>query len=358
MSVIDNLTNWYIRFNRKRLKGSAGLGVQDTTAAMNTLFQVLFTLVRALAPFTPFIAEHIYGLLKPHLDDDALKEFPDSRSVHFLSFPTVEEALFDETIERQVSVMQKVIQLGRTIRERCSLALKTPLHTIVAVADPHVLDDVKSLSSYIREELNVRNIVLTSDEAEHNILLEAKVDWPTLGKKLKKNVQVVRKALPSLTQAELRQFVAEKKIVVEGIELVDTDLTIVRVLGERAANASENGPKWEPAFDDDMVVLLDAASYPELANEGFVREIINRVQRLRKKAGLAPVDVVRMQYSIIANPENVDIDGLVKAQDSAFVTALRGSLETVPEKGADDQLILEEEQAIGDLTLMLRLLKT
>jgi len=324
---------------------------------MNTLFQVLFTLVRALAPFTPFIAEHIYSLLKPHLGDDALKEFVDSRSVHFLPFPTVQEALFDENIERQVSAMQKVIQLGRAIRERSSLALKTPLHTIVVVADAHILEDVKSLSSYIQEELNVRNIVLTSDEEEHNILLEAKVDWPTLGKKLKRNVQVVRTALPSLTQAELRQFVVEKKIVVQGIELEDTDLTIVRVLGERVANASENGPKWEPAFDDDIVVLLDTASYPELADEGFVREIINRVQRLRKKAGLAPVDVVRMQYTILANPENVDVSALVKSQESLFTTVLRGNLETASDKGPEDQLILEEEQAIGDLTLMLRLLR-
>ncbi|CAI7677035.1 unnamed protein product [Penicillium pancosmium] len=87
LQVIDNLTNWYIRFNRKRLKGGAGLGEEDTVQALHTLFEVLFTLVRALAPFTPFITEHIYRLLKPYLGD-GINKYSDARSVHFLPFPT------------------------------------------------------------------------------------------------------------------------------------------------------------------------------------------------------------------------------------------------------------------------------
>ncbi|CAK7223694.1 hypothetical protein SCUCBS95973_005266 [Sporothrix curviconia] len=369
LSSIEDLTNWYIRFNRRRLKGSAGLGVDDTTAAMNTLFQVLFTLVRALAPFTPFITEHIYSLLKPHLSAEVRAGFKDDRSVHFLPFPTVQESLFDEVIERKVAAMQKVIQLARTARERCNVSLKTPLLSVVVIADPHILADVEELSSYVREELNVRDVILTGDEEQYGIVLEARVDWPTLGKKLKKDVQMVKKNLPGLTQAELRQFLAEKKISVGGIMLEDNDISIVRVLGEsvtaknaakdaaKDAAADVHGPKWEPGFADDMIVLLDTTPHPELAVEGLAREIINRVQRLRKKAGLVPADDVRMHYHVVANPEEVDLVSVVTSHEALFQTALRGTLAASTADKEPEALIVEEEQAIGDLTFVLRLLK-
>jgi isoleucyl-tRNA synthetase len=177
LQVIDNLTNWYICFNRKRLKGAAGPGQDDTSAALNTLLRVLFTLVCALAPFTPFLTEHIYQLLRPHLAETTMAEFEDARSVHFLPFPPVQEALFDEVIERQVAVMQKEIQLGRTARERCGLSLKTPLSRMVVIADVPTLEDVEALKGYVLEELNVRDVALSDDEERYGIWLEARVDW-------------------------------------------------------------------------------------------------------------------------------------------------------------------------------------
>ncbi len=186
--------------------------------------------MRALAPFIPFLTEHIYSLLKPYLGADALARFPDPRSVHFLPFPTVNETLFDEVMERRVATMQKIIQLGRGARERSKRSLKTPLQSIVVVADSEPLSDIETLVSYVKEELNVRDVVLTSDEDKFGILLEARVDWPTLGKKLKRDAQVVRNALPSLSQDDLRRFLEDKKIVVGGIELTEEDITISRVL--------------------------------------------------------------------------------------------------------------------------------
>ena len=373
---------------------------------MTTLFQVLFTLVRALAPFTPFITEHIYSLLKKHISPSVLKTFKDDRSVHFLPFPTIQESLFDEVIERKVGAMQKVIQLARTARERCNVSLKTPLMSVVVIADQNILDDVEELSSYVREELNVRDVILTSDEEKYGILLEARVDWPTLGKKLKKDVQMVKKNLPGLTQAELRQYLTEKKISVGGILLEDTDITIVRVLADKAEKAEKaektekkdkkdkkgakkddkaapadaeaapaaaaaaaaspvptaapteehQGPKWEPGFADNMIVLVDTTPHPELAVEGLAREIINRVQRLRKKAGLVPADDVRMHYKVVENPDEVDLASVVTSHEALFQTALRGKLEPSAE-AEKDALIVEEEQAIGDLSFVLQLLR-
>ncbi|ROW15203.1 hypothetical protein VPNG_03056 [Cytospora leucostoma] len=357
LSVIDNLTNRYIRFNRKRLKGTAGHGMQDTREALNCLCEILFTLVRALAPFTPFISEHIYSLLRPYLGEQ-LSAFRDNRSVHFLTYPIVQISLFDEVTERKVSAMQKVIQLGRVARERADVPLKTPLLSLVVIADAHKLSDVEELQSYVKEELNIREIVLSSDEQQFNILLEARVDWPTLGKKLKKDVQVVRKALPSLTQYQLRQYLQDKRMVIEGIQLEENDLNIVRVLGARSLGRSiqEDGPKWEASFSEDVIVILDVAPHPEMLGDGLARDIINRFQRMRKAAGLNPTEEVRIQYAIIANPESVDLDGVVASRRPVFETSLRGTLEPLPSNDEPSQLsIIQEDHTIGHLTLKLSL---
>ncbi|KAI2615725.1 isoleucyl-tRNA synthetase [Hypomontagnella submonticulosa] len=356
LQVIDNLTNWYIRFNRKRLKGAAGLDVNDTKAALDTLCQVLFTLVRALAPFTPFLTEHIYRLLQPYLGD-ALSEYPNSKSVHFLAFPTVQESLFDEVIQRKVSAMQKVIQLARTARERKTIPLKTPLLTLVVIADAQQLSDIEELQTYVKEELNIRDVILTNDEERYGIHLEAKVDWPTLGKKLKRDAQVVRKALPDVTQEELRRYLKEKKITVKGIELEGDDINIVRAIAADNPNiAKDDGVVYEPAFLEDMIILLDTASHPELVDDGIARDVMTRVQKMRKTAGLVPTDDVRMQYSVVSNPDSVQFDTLVSSRQSQFESTVRGPLEPFsPTADAAETVILQEEHAISNLTLLLRL---
>jgi isoleucyl-tRNA synthetase len=123
LKLIEDLTNWYIRFNRKRLKGE--YGSDDTLKSLNTLFEVLYTLIRAMAPFTPFLTENMYQGLKTfvHLPRDQ-----DCRSIHFLTFPEVNEHYFDEDIERAVSRMQSVILLGRVVRETKNIPLKVYIY--------------------------------------------------------------------------------------------------------------------------------------------------------------------------------------------------------------------------------------
>lgn len=361
LSIIEDLTNWYIRFNRKRLKGSGG--IDDTRDALNTLCHVLYTLVIALAPFTPFITEHVYGLLKPYISELLQDmDLEDTRSVHFLPYPIGQESLCNEASERKVTAMQNVIQLARTARERANVTLKTPLHSMVVIADDNHLSDIDTLQSYIREELNVRQIVLASDmeQDRYNIMLSARVDWPTLGKKLKKNVQVVRKALPDLSQEQLRRFQIDKTMTISGIELEAGDLSIVRVLGVPESDwKGESGPfpHYEAAFSDQIIVLLDTSQHAGLVDDGLARDVVNRVQRMRKKAGLIPTDKVLMQYKILAQPEHSDFAEVAEARQSLFESALRGKLMPAP---ADDRtnrlsIILEEEHTVGDLVLKLQL---
>lgn len=148
--------------------------------------------------------------------------------------------------------------------------MKTPLLTLAVISDVKLISDVQSLESYVKEELNVRDIILTRNEEQYNILLEARVDWLTLGKKLKKDVQIVRNALPNLTQAQLRQYLQNKTMTINGLQLEGNDLAIVRILGKNTRRDSNSGgPQWEAASSDDFRILLDIASHPELLDEGL-----------------------------------------------------------------------------------------
>lgn len=357
LDLIDNTTNWYIRFNRKRLKGE--LGLDDTLHALNTLFEVLFTLTRGLAPFTPFLTDKIYLLLLPFIPEELQGEDP--RSVHFLPFPDVREELFDTEIERRVSRMQRVIELARVSRERRAVGLKTPLKSLIVIhADPVYLEDVRSLEGYITEELNVRDLILSSDEAKFNVQYSVSADWPVLGKKLKKDVQRVKKALPDLTSEQVHQFVLSKSMKVDGILLEQGDLLVKR--GLKDDDSSKN---LETNTDEDVLIILDAAIYPELAEEGLAREIVNRVQRLRKKAGLQPTDDVKMEYRVMDDPDNIALEQVFVSQAKAIGKALRRPLDhhkiTDVEKdipnGVQEEVIMEEEQEIQKAIFMLRLVR-
>lgn len=357
LELIDTTTNWYIRFNRKRLKGEFGL--DDTQHALNTLFEVLYTLVRGLAPFTPFITDNIYQRLLPHIPKELQGE--DNRSVHFLAFPDVREELFDPEIERRVGRMQKVIELARVSRERRTIGLKTPLKTLIVIHhDPVYLADVRSLEGYITEELNIQELVLSSDEAKYNVQYSVSADWPVLGKKLKKEVQKVKKALPGLSSDQVHNFGIEGTIVVDGITLEKGDLIVKRGLKE-----DEASKYLETNTDDDVLTILDAEIHPELADEGLGREIINRVQRLRKKAGLQPTDDVKMEYKVLSDVENIGLEKAFATQAQSIEKALRrpidhhvvtevdGKIPDTPQEG----IILEEEQEIQKAVFLLRLLK-
>jgi isoleucyl-tRNA synthetase len=355
--LIDDTTNWYIRFNRKRLKGENGK--EDTLHALNTLFEVLYTLCRGLAPFTPFLTDTIYLKLLPHIPEHL--QGVDTRSVHFLPFPEVRKELFNPDIERRVARMQKVIELGRVSRERRTIGLKQPLKTLVVIhRDQQYLDDVKSLESYIKEELNIRDLILTPDEAGYGVTYSVTADWPVLGKKLKKDMGRVKKALPSVTSEQVQAYVETGEILVDGIKLEKGDLVVRRGLRDDAS--SQN---LETNTDDDVLTILDAEIHAGLLEEGLGREIINRVQRLRKKAGLQPTDDVKMEYKVLSDPENIGLDKAFETQSNAFEKALRRPLDknegTDVEVDSSDKkgaaVIAEEEQEVQKATFLLRLLK-
>ena len=348
LNFIDELTNWYIRFNRRRLKGENG--VEDCLKALNSLFDALFTFVRAMAPFTPFLSESIYLRLKEYIPEAVLAKYgKDGRSVHFLSYPVVKKEYFDEAIETAVSRMQSVIDLGRNIREKKTISLKTPLKTLVILhSDESYLKDVEALKNYIIEELNVRDVVITSDEAKYGVEYKAVADWPVLGKKLKKDAKKVKDALPSVTSEQVREYLESGKLEVAGIELVKGDLNAIRGLPESAVQAGQ-----ETRTDQDVLIIMDTNIYSELKSEGLARELVNRIQKLRKKCGLEATDDVLVEYELVK--DTIDFEAIVKEHFDMLSKTCRSDIAKYD--GSKTDPIGDEEQSINDTIFKLKVFK-
>lgn len=348
LHFIDELTNWYIRFNRRRLKGENGL--DDCLKALNTLFEALFTFVRAMAPFTPYLSDSIYLRLKEFIPEEVLAKFgKDYRSVHFLSYPEVRQELFDEAIETSVARMQSVIDMGRNIREKKTISLKTPLKSLVILhSDADYLKDIENLKDYILEELNIRDIIITSDEQKYGVEYRAVADWPVLGKKLKKDAKKVKDALPAVTSDQVRSYLETGQIEVAGIELVKGDLNAIRGLPESQAQEG-----LETRTDQEVLIILDTKIYSELKTEGLARELVNRIQKLRKKCGLDATDDVIVQYELVK--DTIDFEEIVKQHMEMLSKTCRSDI--VPADNSHKEAIADEEQSINDTVFKLKIFR-
>jgi len=345
LKLIDELTNWYVRFNRNRLKGENG--VEDCEAALNTLFEVLYTLCRTMSPFTPFMTELMYQNLKNVMPEP--KEGEDVRSIHFISFPEPNEDYIDSDIERTVSRMQNVIELGRVIREKNTLPLKTPLRELVVVStDPQYIEDVKSLESYIVQELNIRTLTVTSDEEKYGVKYRIEPDHRVLGQKLKKAYPPIRKALANFTSDDAKNFLNTKSVTINDVVLTDADLNVNRYVDAKEDSHFKSG------FDREVIVLLDTELDESLIQEGLAREVINRVQRLRKKALLAQTDEVNYHVKIVEDP-NDQIKNVLASQKEYLKNSLKQDIEDLSARSASANVIAEEEQEVNGSKFLLSL---
>lgn len=287
IKYIDNLTNWYVRMNRKRIKNEDGY--DDCKNALKTLFLVIYTMVRVYAPFTPFITEYMFTWLSRWLHMEA------NTSVHFQMLPQPCDHLINNSIERAVSHMQTVIELARIVRDRKTLPTKYPLREIVVIhQDEEVLKDILLLKAYILEELNVRKLTVTSDKEKYGVTLRAEPDHKTLGARLKGEFKQIMQAIKELSDEQLQKFVATKEIVVEGHKLEEQDLRLM--FNFTGPTAKELSKQYEAHNEGSMLILLDITRDEELYNEGIAREVINRVQKMRKKTNLIPSDEAIVFY--------------------------------------------------------------
>jgi isoleucyl-tRNA synthetase len=213
------------------------------------------------------------------------------------------------------------------------------------------LSDCSSLQRYIQSELNVRDVVFTSDETTSGIRYRAVADWAVLGKKLRKNLVKVKGALPDLPSDDIKEYVNTGKIVVGGIELVEGDLQVQRYIEPPAGQESQHATHT----DNDVVVRLDVKAYPELTSEWLVREMINRVQKLRKKGGLQATDDIEVYYKF---EEGCGAE-IVSAMER-HAEVMQKTVRNVPTDERDrkgGETLIAEEQEVAEVKFMLSLVR-
>uniref|UniRef100_H2SY47 isoleucine--tRNA ligase n=1 Tax=Takifugu rubripes TaxID=31033 RepID=H2SY47_TAKRU len=333
---VDMLTNWYVRTNRRRLKGESG--TEDCLWALETLFSVLFSMCRLMAPFTPFITEIMYQNLQ-HLIDPVSVEEKDATSIHYLMLPQVRESLIDKRIENAVSQMQSVIELGRVIRDRKTMPIKYPLKEVVVIhQDPEALKDIQSLQKYILEELNVRQLTLSTDKDKYGIRLRAEPDHMVLGKRLKGAFKAVTASIKELTSEQLEVFQKTGCIVVDGHELHEEDLRLMYAFNQASGSAAQ----YEAHSDSQVLVLLDVSPDQSMVDEGVAREVINRIQKLRKKAHLVPTDEISVYYR--CQPEGDYLNSVVQAHTDFIMGTTKAPLLPFPVPKRASVIIAEKTQ--------------
>ena len=279
LGFIDHLTNWYVRRSRRRFwrtRGESGEGDADKLAAFATLYEVLTTFIEVLAPVLPFITEHLYQDLVARHHPDAVT------SVHHRDFPEAETALIDRDLESEMGVIREVVRVGRNLRKREGLRVRQPLMRLtVLTRDPVVAMTVETHSEVIADELNVKEVVTSPDEGAL-VRLSAKANFRTLGPLFGSAMPEAASAIAALQPDDLEAVIEGGTVPIAGRDLGLSDLLIERT------------PREETVVEAGAVfaVALDTHVSDELLLEGIAREVISRVQRLRREAGLDVTDRV------------------------------------------------------------------
>jgi isoleucyl-tRNA synthetase len=320
--VVDELSNWYIRRNRRRFWKSEADA--DKAAAYRTLYEVVTSLSRLLAPFIPFASESIYRNLVGSFDLD----MPDS--VHLTDFPEVDEAAIDEALSRDMAAVLEAVGLGRSARSEANVKVRQPLPKLLLYSrDPSFFEAVMRLQDLVLDELNVKAIEpLTElgDVVEHDIRPNLSILGPKYGKRL----NAIRSALGTLPPAEVAALVGDGRLV--HLEIPDEQNValepdeILVDLRKRTGFAAAQGAQ--------STIVLDTALTTELIQEGMARDFVRGVQDTRRSAGFDIDDRIEIRYD--ADPEVMR--AISRFEDYVRSETLAVAVDANATPGASDQL--------------------
>jgi len=278
---IDELSNWYVRRNRRRFwKGAMD---QDKIAAYLTLYEALTTLTALMAPFTPFLTEELYQNLVRSVDHAA------RLSVHMQDYPAVDKSLIDEDLQSEMIIARDIVYLGRAVRSKSGVKVRQPASALYFVM-PRATLLREELIDLIKDELNVKEVSPASDTTRF-VSYSAKPNFKLLGRRFGKEVQTLATVLTTVPENVLAQAVlSEQPLAVElagvpiKLELSELDLRVQEREGFSAESSSG------------LTVIMDLHLTPELVAEGHVREVISKLQSMRKEAGFEVEDKIFVYY--------------------------------------------------------------
>ena len=280
--TIDQLSNWYVRRNRRRFwKSEKG---KDKTAAYQTLHECLLTISKLIAPFAPFLSDEMYHNLM--IGNKSALE-----SVHLETAPTTDAQTINPELEHRMEHVIRIVGLVRAMRMKSSLKVRQPLQKIILPVKSEVdRKEIALMEDVIMEEINVKQIEYVADESAI-IKKKSKPNFKSLGPKFGKSVQPIAARLRDLTSEEISKLQSQGSLVVHvnGTEYT-IDTNDVEILHEDIQG-------WLVETDGSLTVALDTALTDELIDEGLAREFVNRVQNLRKDSGFEVTDRIRIQHA-------------------------------------------------------------
>ncbi len=322
--VNDNLSNWYVRLNRKRFW--AGEMDDDKLSAYQTLYTSLKTVALLMAPFAPFYSDRLYSdLVAPASESEGYA------SVHTTFFPESDSSMVDSELEERMRLAQEITSNVLALRRKVNLKVRQPLQTLlIPVMDSHQRAGVEALEDLIKSEVNIKELKIVENE-ESGLVKRVKADFKKLGPKYGKIMKQLGKAITELSQKEIARLEREG-------ELRFTDLE-----GEPVVTLSdveiipEDVPGWLVANDGNITVALDVTVTPELKNEGMARELINRIQNIRKGNDFEITDKVRVELS----DEDEIKDAVNAFRDYISAQVLADEIIIVPSLDGQDCVDLE-----------------
>jgi len=281
--VQDNLSNWYVRLNRKRFWG--GGMTADKLSAYQTLYACLDTIALLMAPIAPFFADRLFLDLR---GDEV-------GSVHLAMFPAVDESAIDKPLEERMAMAQRITSMVLALRRKASVKVRQPLSKImIPLTDARMREVIEPVKDLILTEVNVKTMQLL-DADEGFLVKRVKPDFKKLGPVFGKRMKQVASAIQQLTQPQIAELEREGRIALTvGGEEAVVDIANVEII-------SEDIPGWLVANDGNVTVALDVTVTPGLRHEGIARELVNRVQNIRKGRNYEITD--RINIVVAPNPE-------------------------------------------------------
>ncbi len=322
--VGDNLSNWYVRLNRKRFWG--GDMTDDKLAAYQTLYTCLHTVTLLMAPFAPFFADRLYRDLTGS-----------ENSIHLDRYPVADPSLIDPDLEERQKLAQDITSMALALRRKVNLKVRQPLHTImVPVADEKRRAAVEAIMDLVKSEINVKDLKIVGND-EGILVKSVKPDFKKLGPKFGKNMKAAAEIIKNL---DAKSIAALER---DGHLSFDLNGTPAEVELSDVEIISEDIPGWLVANEGSLTIALDVTVTPELRREGIARDIVNRIQNIRKTRNYDITDRIRLVFAPGADTD----DAIRDFADYISRQVLATSLEIVPLADSAEGI---EELSMDDVT--------
>ncbi len=314
--VNDNLSNWYVRLNRKRFWGSAMS--TDKLSAYQTLYTCLETVAKLMAPIAPFYADRLYmDLIGVTVRDNVV-------SVHLAKFPVADESLINKELEARMQMAQDVTSMVLALRRKVNIKVRQPLQCImIPVVDEDQKRHIEAVKDLIMSEVNVKEIQFV-EGASGVLVKKVKCDFKKLGPKFGKQMKAVAAAVAGMSQEDIAQFEKNGSFTFS----LDGGDAVVEVADVEIF--SEDIPGWLVANEGKLTVALEVTVTDELRREGIARELVNRIQNIRKSSGFEITDKINITLS-----KNPNTDDAVNEYNSYICNQVLGNSLTLVDEVAD-----------------------